>query len=242
MRQNLIPLAFALLGTFPAAYAADATAQEVRTSASRTGTPHPLAEYGGVTPGHTNPPPAAGRVTTRRGRAARTAIVTWPGFQMSPSGGSRFFVQTSASIAPRVSNSAGRVEIVFPNTTIHVGNSRRYLETAFFETPVVRAHLERRRNDMVLVLQMRANVVPQLSSGAEGGYFFTYIDFAAGQYRPADLTSSPAPSVSAQGTQRDAAGSAVVRPVSPQSERDYPSDSQMRAMDDELPPSRTTEP
>jgi hypothetical protein len=171
-----------------------------------------------------------GRIARRRGRAARTTIVTWPGFQMLPGGGSRFFVQTNAAVSAQVSTSEGRVEIVFPNTAIHLGNSRRYLETAYFETPVMRAHLERRRNDMVLVMQMRANVVPQISSGSEGTFFFTYIDFAAGQYRPADLGPVQPP------VQRDASGTAQVRPASPESERAYPSDSEMRAMDDERPP------
>lgn len=146
---------------------------------------------------------------------------------MREDGGSRFFVQTSAAVTASVSTSDGRVEIVFPNTTIHVSNSRRFLETAFFETPVVRAHLERRRNDMVLVMQMRANVVPQISSAAESGFFFTYIDFPAGQYRPADLGPVQPP------PQRDPSGRAVVRPAAPESERDYPYDS---AMDTERPP------
>ncbi|MBX7196184.1 MAG: hypothetical protein K1X94_29275 [Sandaracinaceae bacterium] len=231
MRRNLHAVLIALIGLAPTAYVPEALAQQVRTAAP-TATPHPLSEYGGVTPGRPNPPPAMGRVAHRRGRgrAAHATIVTWPGFQMMPGGGSRFFVQTSAAISTSVSTSEGRVEIVFPNTAIHVGNSRRFLETAFFETPVVRAHLERRRNDMVLVMQMRANVVPQISSGTEGTFFFTYIDFPAGQYRPADLGPVQPPA------QRDASGAAEVRPASPQSQRDYPSDAEMRQMDDERPP------
>jgi hypothetical protein len=230
VRRNLIAVVIALVGLAPAAHIQHALAQEVRVSAPASTTPHPLSEYGGVAPGRPNPPPAMGRVTGRRGRAARATVVTWPGFQMLPGGGSRFFVQTSATVSPTLNTSDGRVEIVFPNTAIHLGNSRRYLETAYFETPVVRAHLERRRNDMVLVMQMRANVVPQISSGAEGTFFFTYIDFAAGQYRPAEMGPVQPPA------QRDASGTAQVRPASPESQRSYPSDEEMRAMDDERPP------
>jgi hypothetical protein len=168
-----------------------------------------------------------GRIAQRRGRAARAVVVTWPGFQMREDGGSRFFVQTSAAVTTSVRTSDGRVEIVFPNTAIHLSNTRRFLETAFFETPVVRAHLERRRNDMVLVMQMRANVVPQITSATESGFFFTYIDFAPGQYRPADMGPVQPPA------QRDTSGRAVVRPAAPESERDYPSDT---SMDSERPP------
>ncbi len=232
VRRNLIAVVIALVGLVPAAHVPQALAQQVRTSAPAPSAPHRLSEYGGVTPGSPNPPPAVGRLTRRRGRAARAAIVTWPGFQMLPGGGSRFFVQTSASVAASLSTSDGRVEIVFPNTAIHLGNSRRYLETTFFETPVVRAHLERRRNDMVLVMQMRANVVPQISNGAEGSFYFTYIDFAAGQYRPAEQAPVQPP------VQRDPSGTAEVRPAAPESRRDYPSEAEMRAMDDERPPTR----
>jgi hypothetical protein len=231
VRSNLLAVVIALVGLAPAAPSSPALAQEVRTSAASQ-SPHPLAEYGGVTPGRPNPPPATGRITQRRGRAARAAIVTWPGFQMRDDGGSRFFVQTTTAVSPTVHSSDGRVEIVFPNTATHLSNSRRFLETAFFETPVVRAHLERRRNDMVLVLQMRAAVVPQITSGpAEGGFSFTFIDFPAGQYRPADMGPVQPPA------QRDTSGRAVVRPASPDSSRDYPTDSEQRAMDDERPPS-----
>jgi len=230
VRRNHLAVVIALSGLVPAAHVPSALAQEVRTAAPSTASPHPLSEYGGVTPGRPNPPPAVGRIAARRGRAARASVVTWPGFQMQPGGGSRFFVQTTAAVSTTLSTSEGRVEIVFPNTAIHLSNTRRYLETAFFETPVVRAHLERRRNDMVLVMQLRANVIPQISSSSEGGFFFTYIDFAAGQYRPADMAPVQPPA------QRDSSGQAVVRPASPESEARYPSDAEMRAMDDERPP------
>lgn len=204
-----------------------ARAQEVRTSASSTA-PHALREYGGVTPGRPNTPPAMRRVTARRGASARTTILTWPGFQMRPDGGSRFFVQTNAPVATRVATSRGRLEVIFPNTAIHVGNSRRYLETAYFETPVQRAHLERRGRDMVLVMTMRADVTPQISSGAEAGFSFTYIDFAAGHYRPADLGPITPPARSGDGT-------ASVRPASPASAEDYPAEP-VAGWDDERPP------
>jgi hypothetical protein len=212
VRKELTAIVFSLglasLGTLPTA------AQEVRPA----GTPHNLTEYGGVAPGRANPPPAANRIASRRRgrRPAPTSIVTWPGFQMTSSGGSRFFVQTTAAVATRVSESDGRVEVLFPNTAIHLSNSGRWLETQFFETPVVRARFERRGNDMVLVMMMRAQVAPQISNGSEGTFSFTYIDFSAGHYRPADLAPVQPPA------RRSEDGTATIRPAAPQSEQNFP--------------------
>lgn len=149
---------------------------------------------------------------------------------MTASGGSRFFVQTTAVVTTTVSESDGRVEVLFPNTAIHLSNSGRWLETQFFETPVVRARLERRGNDMVLVMTMRAHVTPAISSGTEGTFNFTYIDFAAGHYRPENLAPVLPPG------QRSADGTASVRPAAPQSEQHFPTESESRAMDRERPP------
>ncbi len=147
---------------------------------------------------------------------------------MEPSGASRFFVETTGTVATEVHASPGRVEIVFHETTIHLANSRRWLETQFFETPVVRARLERRRRDMVLVMQLRANVVPVLSSGADpSGFTFTYIDFAAGHYLPEE----PPPVAPPPARRDDSAGTATVRPASPDSQVAYPVEEE-----DERPP------
>lgn len=217
----VVSLGLASLGTL------HASAQEVRPAR----TPHNLTEYGGVVPGRSNPPPATNRLTQRRRgrRPAPTSIVTWPGFQMTSSG-SRFFVQTTAAVETRVSESDGRVELLFPNTAIHLSNSGRWLETQYFETPVMRARFERRGHDMVLVMMMRARVTPQISSATEGAFSFVYVDFAAGRYRPAEMAPVAPP------VQRSTDGSATIRPAAPQSERTYPSQAETRAMDDERPP------
>lgn len=235
MRKELTAIVFSLglagLGTLPA------SAQQVRAAQ----TPHNLTEYGGVVPGRSNPPPATNRLTSRRrgARQAPTSIVTWPGFQMNASGGSRFFVQTTAAVTTRMSESEGRIEVLFPNTAIHLSNSGRWLETQYFETPVMRARLERRGRDMVLVMTMRARVTPQISTATEGNFSFVYIDFAAGNYRPAGMAPVIPP------TQRSTNGSASIRPATPESERRVPeretnsrmpSDAETREMDNERPP------
>jgi hypothetical protein len=137
--------------------------------------------------------------------------------------------------------SAGRVEIVFHDTTVHLANSRRWLETQYFETPVVRARLERRRHDMVLVMELRAAVTPTLSTGPDpAGFTFTYIDFAGGHYLPDTPPPAPPPPPT-----RDESGRASVRPASPESEAQYPAEHRAdrpveqapsHAMDDERPP------
>ncbi|MDQ3032140.1 MAG: hypothetical protein M3Y87_06970 [Myxococcota bacterium] len=158
--------------------------------------PRPTSGYDGVVPGTGNPPPAAGRLERRRGRRARLEILTWPGFQMMPDGSSRFFVQTTGPVQTDVRVTGERVEVIFPRTGIHLRNSARWLETRFFETPVLRARLERRGRDMVLVMQMRGAATPRVSSGpgeAGDGFQYTYIDFAAGRWAPVEPAPAPAP-------------------------------------------------
>jgi hypothetical protein len=193
--------------------------------------PHALSEYGGVTPGHPNPPPRVEHLRahahTRTGAQAHVnEIIAWPGFQMQSGGGSRFFVQTTGPVTTEVHPSTGRVEIVFHDTSVHLANSRRWLETQFFDTPVVRARLERRRRDMVLVMQLRAAVTPVISTGADpSGFTFTYIDFAAGHYLPATPPPVPTPPPRRDG----GGGTASVRPSTPDSQAAYPEE-------DERPP------
>lgn len=181
--------------------------------------------YAGVIPGG-GAPPATGRLA-RRGRAARASILTWPGF--APQGGGRFFVQTTQPVLAELRSVGDRVEVIFRNTTIHLANSRRWLETRHFDTPVRRARLERRGRDMVLVMHMRARSTPTLSSApGEGGFFFTYIDFPDGEWLPPEPEPAPIPegSVSVVGAGSGAPASPPQRELGPV--RD--------PMDSELPP------
>lgn len=177
----------------------------------------PLGVYAGVEPGEAQPPPAYRRVV-RRQRRGRSLILTWPGFAMVPGGGSRFFVQTTTPLMPEVRNEEGRVVLLFRNTRVHVRNSRRWLETRFFNTPVLRARLERRRRDMAFVLVMRPGVtgVPRVTTEAApgGNFHYIYIDFPPGEYAPVEPATQPPP--------------APARPVDPS----------LDAMEDERPPAR----
>lgn len=118
--------------------------------------------------------------------------------------------------------------ILFRNTTIHLRNSGRWLETRFFNTPVVRARLERRRRDMALVLHVRPasqGVTPNVHSEAApgGGFHYIYIDFPPGEYAPVVNTLPQ--------------GSATIRPADgPPSAPAREEDPSLRAMDGERPP------
>jgi hypothetical protein len=183
--------------------------------------------YEGVLPGSGRPPPASQRL------ARRTAVIlTWPGFQARDGGGSRFFVQTTRPVATEVRVTPQRIEVIFPRTTIHLANSRRWLETQFFNTPVERARLERRGRNMALVLHLRAQATPRVSVDAgEGGFYYTYVDFDPGDYLPATPAEVPQP----QGGLGYVSGSSA-----PPQERT--TDPSWGAMDEERPPPVRTGP
>lgn len=218
---GLAPVGLAvLIGTSPGTLAAQPPSTPVTD-----GEP-----YEGVAPGTGHRPPAERRLArrTRRARSAPTSILTWPGFQPNADGSSRFFVQTTAAVVTTVNRTTNRVEIVFPRTTIHLANSRRWLETQYFETPVNRARLERRGRDMVLVMHLRADVAPMVTtSGGENGYFFTYIDFGPGHYLP----DAPPPPIEPRGSLGVVRAEGPTDATSPARE-----DASRRALDEERPP------
>ena len=160
-------------------------------------------------------------------------ILTWPGFSPLGDGGSRFFVQTTEPIMPEVRTEERRVVVVFPRTAIHLTNSRRWLETRFFNTPVLRARLERRRRDMALVMQLRGDftVQPRVSTEAApgGNFHYVYIDFPAGDYAPVVSTVPGTNHVRAEDTPESV-------PRQPPSAPARQVDPSLSAMDDERPP------
>lgn len=127
----------------------------------------------------------------------------------------------------------GRVVVLFRNTTIHLRNSGRWLETRFFNTPVIRARLERRRRDMALVLHLRQasqnTVTPRVhvEAAPNGDFHYVYIDFPPGEY--AAVVAAPAaqvrPAVPPAGT-----------PSGPPPAPARANDPSLDAMDNERPP------
>lgn len=207
-----------LLSATPASAQRLRVAEPTDPSAGR-----PVGEYAGVEPGQAAPPPALDRAARRRQARPRPAtIVTWPGFQPLPGGGSRFFVQKTDPVRPEVRLEQGRVVLLFRNTQVHLSNSTRWLETRFFDTPVVRARLERRGRDMAFVLYLRAPAEPSVSMepSPDGTFHYVYVDFPPGSYAEPSEGRQLAP----------AAGP----PPSPA----RPEDSTLRALDEERPPAQ----
>ncbi|HEX4355303.1 MAG TPA: hypothetical protein VHZ95_20385, partial [Polyangiales bacterium] len=63
------------------------------------------------------------------------------------------------------------------------GTNRLPLETRYFNTPVTRVMLTANHEGAQLVLDLRADVAPQLSSErGTSGYYFTYIDLPKGKF------------------------------------------------------------
>ena len=136
-----------------------------------------VGEYAGVRPGSSNTPPRA-----EAAQRSPATIVTWPGFE--PTGGGRFFVQTTSPVSTEVIQEEGKVIVVLKNVRSHLRNTRRWLHTRFFNTPVLRARVERRgRNDLAFVFQMRTPATPQVTTSAgANGFQFVFVDFPAGNY------------------------------------------------------------
>lgn len=114
-----------------------------------------------------------------------SALVTWPGFQMMPSGGSRVFVQTSVEVTPELKRDgqSDNWQIVLAHVALPPGNARRPLDTHFFNTPVTSIRTLARGQGVVVLLAMRAKLKPIVrTERAQSGYFFTYVEFPAGSF------------------------------------------------------------
>lgn len=112
------------------------------------------------------------------------ALVTWPGFQMLPSGGSRVFIQLTVEVKPELKHVGANWQLVLPGVALPPGNARRPLDTSFFNTPVTAVRSKKHKNDVVVQLDMRAKVAPTLrTEKAATGYFFVYLEFPVGNFK-----------------------------------------------------------
>lgn len=113
-----------------------------------------------------------------------TALVTWPGFQMLPSGGSRVFIQLTVEVKPELKRVGANWQLVLPGVALPPGNARRPLDTSFFNTPVATVRSKKHKNDVIVQLDMRAKVAPTLrTEKVSTGYFFVYVEFAVGNFK-----------------------------------------------------------
>ncbi len=160
-----------------------ASAQEARVAPARQ-----VGEYAGVTLEGQGTPPRAGSAASRR----PANLVTWPGF--NPQGGGTFFLQTNQAVATSTSSSDGRFEVLLRDCRTHVRNTRRPLDTRFFNTPVRIARVERRGRNLAFVFELRANVTPQVTSRVgQNGFHFVVVTFPSGSYAQGPRIERAAP-------------------------------------------------
>jgi hypothetical protein len=113
------------------------------------------------------------------------ALVTWPGFQMLPDGGSRVFVQTSIEVTPELKREgqSDNWQVLLAHVALPPGNARRPLDTSFFNSPVKSVRTLARGQGVAVILSMRAKLKPIVrTERAQSGYFFTYLEFPAGSF------------------------------------------------------------
>ena len=102
----------------------------------------------------------------------------WLGFQLRPGGGSRLFVQLSRATPHRLEASPTQVVVYFPGARAPLENTLRPLDLRYFATPIGTARVERRRDGLALVVDLREPATATLSEEAgEGGQRFVYLSF-----------------------------------------------------------------
>lgn len=110
-------------------------------------------------------------------------MVTWPGFQATPDGGSRVFVQVTSEVKPTLKQDGANWMVVLPNVELPKGNARLPLDTHFFDTPLKSVRLKpREQGGAAMHLEMKpgVSVEPKLrTEKAANGYFFVYVEFSA---------------------------------------------------------------
>jgi len=175
--------------------------------------------YAGVIPGSSHPP----AVKVAPGSTS-PAIVTWPGFQMRPDGGSRFFIQITSDVELETKMAQEQFILTLKQTRIASRNNRYALETRFFNTPVTRAQLEKKGKDTTMILSLREHVFPDVKKEvAPDGYHFIFIDFPAGNYLGTEPTSDTAQSTQTPTNKSPSQDSGLTK-------------EQMKSLDDEKPP------
>jgi hypothetical protein len=193
---------------------------------------HGRGSYAGVRAGGDQTPAIAAKPGTT------PAVITWPGFQMQPDGGSRVFLQSTAPLATQAAMANDRLLVVdLGDAGVAGPNNRRPLYTSYFNTPVTRVEIKRTKKRITLELTLRAPVQPRISTEqAKSGYYFVYIDFPPGTYVAAPAPAAAAPNAPPPPPVTGAAG--LEGPPAP-SALDEGAGANMRAstaMDGELPP------
>ncbi|MCG8554335.1 MAG: hypothetical protein MJD61_03470 [Proteobacteria bacterium] len=136
---------------------------------------HPTP-YRGVVPGADHRPPGRARP------GVRPNLVTWPGFQVSRTGATRLFVQTSRPARFSSRQQAGRLLLTMTGVRV-AGNNRNVLDCRYFNTPVDRASWKRSGRNLLLEIELRVDVQPTIyQRTGPAGYHFLFVEFPKGDY------------------------------------------------------------
>lgn len=139
---------------------------------------------------YSDKPVAKARVV-RRAPAGPTA--TLPGFEQLPDGGSRLFVQLSQSVPVEERRTAGSITYVLKGAHVRVWNNTNALVTVHFSTPVSRARLVQQGNDVLFIVELRAQAAPTFKvADAQDRSATLYVDFPKGDYSGASTSLAPA--------------------------------------------------
>ena len=116
-------------------------------------------------------------------------VAQWPGFRMTPDGGSEVMIEFSKTIAaPTEHKAAGVITYVFKGAHVTKYNNENPLLTVHFNTPLISARLVPKGSELHLVIELRAGVDATPTTGtrapSEGTGQQFFVSFAKGSYLP----------------------------------------------------------
>ena len=99
-------------------------------------------------------------------------------------------MQLTKNVAVDEKKAPGAITYVLRGARVHLHNNTNALVTVHFNTPVLRARLVPRGNDVLFVVELRANVSPTWKmTPSKDGTAILQVDFPRGDFLPGDAPS-----------------------------------------------------
>jgi len=173
-------------GGAPAAGASDSAGAAASAAEKK---PASSGNVGGVT--FQDKPARRAPVATRAAVRRSGPLVTFPGFEQLPDGGTRFFVQLNQSVPVEERRAPGSITYVLKGAHLRVRNDANALVTVHFNTPVFRARLAPQGNDLLFILELRSAATPTFKLTENPDKTSTLqIDFPKGDFITGDGSES----------------------------------------------------
>ncbi len=173
--------------------AAAAFADDVKSTAKLSGQPNAEGEYGGVSPGSNQGKRNRLQPPTHKG------TLSWLGFA-SKNGGAEVFFQSAAAFEIDQRVDGGVLSIRLRGLTKQVANTRRPIDTRFFDNPLARvvAKVVKGKTpgiDVRITFKNPKDVnVGAVRTATEAdGLFYVYVSFPEGAEQGAAAASAPNP-------------------------------------------------